>query len=520
MRALTNRIGRSTWLSGLLLFAGLFLLSGTWAFSTPLSASPDEPAHIIKAAAVVRGELIGEPTDRSGFTKVTVPAGVAKAWSWTCPAYHPETSAVCMGTIGGGDSTPTQVETSAGLYNPLYYMLVGWPTLITSHSFAAVFSMRLLTALLCSALFTVAVGALFLLRRSAITGFAALAVVTPTTLFLSGSVNPNAVEIAAGSALLALLLLLVRGPVLSRPGVALSLVAVSGVLLANARGLSPLWMALAAVIALVAAEPGRVRQLFRRASAWIVLVVLALGAGFATVWILATNTLANLGEFQGKGISPALAFVTMLIDKSVDPGMIALFGWLDTPAPGYVYVVWSFLALGSVVAAIVVARGRLLAAVLIAVAGFFLVPAVVQAISVQRTGYIWQGRYSLVAYAFVMVVCAVAIALSERSRLSVPPALTMRAVILVGALVAVAQALPIATTLRRYAVGIDGSWFSFVLRPSWHAPGSNLIWVAFGVIGAAVVSYVWIARVSAEQLSRRAGDSASTESLGYRAAVH
>jgi hypothetical protein len=519
MRALTNRVGRSTWLTGLVVFIGLFLVSGSWAISTPLGASPDEPAHIIKAAAVVRGELIGTPTERSGFTEVTVPEGIAKAWSWTCPAYHPETSAVCMGTIGGGSSDPTKVATSAGLYNPIYYAIVGWPSLITSHSFAAVFAMRVLTALICSALFAVAFSALYLLRRSAVTGFAALAVVTPTTLFLSGSVNPNAVEVASGAALLSLLLLLVRGPALKRPGLALALVAVTGVLLANTRGLSPLWMALIAVIALVAAAPGRIRELFRKASSWVVLVVLALGAGFAVVWLLATNTLSNLGEFQGKGISPSLAFVTMLLDKSLDQGIIGLFGWLDTPAPGYVYLVWSFLALATVVGAIVVARGRLLVSVVIAIAGFFLIPAIVQAISVQRTGYIWQGRYSLVAYAAVMVVSAVAIVLSDRSRIRMPAGLTMRAVITVGALVAVGQAFAIVWTLRRYSVGIQGSWFNFILRPSWHAPGSNLVWIFFGLLGAVVVSYAWAARSAAEQVTRTAEGSASTDSPEYPAEV-
>jgi hypothetical protein len=498
MGALLGRIGGSTWLSGLFVFAGLFVLSATWAVSTPLSASPDEPAHIIKAAAVVRGELIGTATERSGFTRVTVPEGIAKAWSWTCPAYHPETSAVCMGTISGGSSQPTAVETSAGLYNPLYYVLVGWPTLITSHSFAAVFAMRLLTALICSALFAVAISALFALRRSAVTGFAALAILTPTTVFLSGSVNPNAVEIAAGAALLSLLLLLVRGPALPRPEPALALVAVSGVLLANARGLSPLWMAMIAVIAIVAAEPGRIRLLFRSAASWIVLAILAVGAGFAVWWILMTNTLTSLGEFAGTGVSPPLAFVTMLSDKSLDPGIIGLFGWLDTPAPEYVYLLWSFLALGTVLGALVVARGRLLAAVIVAIAGFFLVPATVQAMAVQRSGYIWQGRYSLVAYAAVLVISAVAIVLSRRPGVAVPAALRVRAVILVGILAAVGQAAAVAWTLRRYAVGMDGSWLSFLRHPSWHAPGSNLIWIAFALVGAAGISCAWIVRSRAE----------------------
>ncbi|MFF1571803.1 DUF2142 domain-containing protein [Leifsonia sp. NPDC058292] len=517
MIGLTKRIGRSTWMTGLLVFVGLMLMSGTWAVTTPLSASPDEPSHIIKAAAVVRGELIGTPTERSGRTDVTVPDGIARVWKFTCTAFSNTTPAGCMGAIEGGSAKEVTAETSAGLYNPIYYALVGWPTLITSHSFAAVFSMRLLTGLICSALLAIAFSALFLLRRSAVTGFAALAVVTPMTLFLSGSVNPNAIEIASGTALLALLLLLVRGPALPRPGWALALVAVSGVLLANTRGLSPLWMVLIAVIALVAAAPGRVRELFRRPSAWVALVVLALGGGFATVWILATNTLASMGHYGGAGDSPTLAFATMLLDKTFDNGLIGLFGWVDTAAPGYAYWVWSFLSLATVLAAVIVARGRLLAAVLIAVGGFLFIPAAVQAASVQSSGYIWQGRYSLIAYAAVMVVSAVAIVLSDTSRIRVPRALIMRGVIIVGALVAIGQTYSIMWVLRRYAVGIHGSWSGFLKHPQWHAPGSNVLWIVAGLIGAIVVSYAWVARSSSEPLTRTEAGSESTDSPGYPA---
>ena len=79
LRALLDRVGRKTWLTGIVAFVGLAILSVSWAVATPLSASPDEPAHIVKAAAVVRGELIGAPTNRPGFTSVTIPSYVGNA---------------------------------------------------------------------------------------------------------------------------------------------------------------------------------------------------------------------------------------------------------------------------------------------------------------------------------------------------------------------------------------------------------------------------------------------------------
>ena len=170
MRVFLGRVGRTTWLTALVAFVGLSLLSTAWAVATPLSASPDEPAHIIKAAAVVRGQLIGEPTSRQGFTTVTIPSAVGNAWAWTCPAYHPQTTADCQ--VITGDSTVRSTVTSAGLYNPTYYALVGWPSLVFSTPHAAVYSMRFVSGLICSFFLAVAFTALMLLKRTFFAGLA------------------------------------------------------------------------------------------------------------------------------------------------------------------------------------------------------------------------------------------------------------------------------------------------------------------------------------------------------------
>lgn len=519
MRRAVERVGGSTWLSGVVVFIGLFLLGAAWSIATPLAASPDEPAHIVKAAAVVRGDLVGKPTGQSGYTRVTVPSAEGEAWQWTCIAFHPKSTANCQGTPAG-NADNVEALTSAGFYNPVYYALVGWPTLIFSEPHAAVYSMRLLTSLLCSALLAVAITALFSLRRSIVTGLAALTVATPTMLFLSGSVNPNAVEVAAGAALIALLLVLVRGPIPARRGLVLTLVAISGLLLANTRALSPLWMALIAVIALVAAERGRIRELFRSPLAWVTLAVLAAGTAFGVIWTARTGTLGNMGHFPGAGTNPVSAFFVMILDRSFDPGLLGLFGWLDTPAPTSVLAVWTFLALTSVIGALILVRGRLLAAVLVSIAGFFLIPAVVQSLSVRQSGYIWQGRYSLVAYACVMIVCAFAIAASDSGVVRFPRRFVVRATITVGSIVACAQAFAVAGALRRYAVGIEGSWAYFLRAPLWQAPGSNILWIAVAFLGAAAVAWVWVARSATEAISSRSRDtSESTDSPGYPAAM-
>ncbi|GAA1446664.1 DUF2142 domain-containing protein [Leifsonia poae] len=522
-----RRVANSIWLSGLVSFAALFLVSGAWSIATPLSASPDEPSHIIKAAAVVRGELVGKPLPQSGYTEVRVPSAEGDAWLWTCFAFYPNKSASCQGTPPGSSAIVT-AKTSAGLYNPVYYALVGWPSLLFSEPHAVVFSMRLLTALLCSALLAVAVAALFAFRRSAVAGAAALAIATPTTMFLSGSVNPNAVEIAAGAALLALLLLLVRGPELQRRRTVLVLIAVTGVLLANTRALSPLWMLLIVIIALVAADPERLRELFRRPAVWVTIGVVGIGVIASVLWTMRVGVLSGFGHFPGQDVSPSGAFIAMILDRSFDRGMIGLFGWLDTPAPPFVIAFGTLLAMGTAVAALIVARGRLLAAVLVAVAGYLLVPAVTQALSIRQSGYIWQGRYSLIAYACVLVISAVAIAgpASQpgarpgpaRAGVIVPRHLLLRGVITLGGLAALAQTLSIAGALRRYAVGEAGTWSYFILAPQWQAPGSNILWIVVALAGSGLFVWLWAARVAAETVSPRTPDtSESTDSPEYRA---
>ena len=358
-----------------------------------------------------------------------------------------------------------------------------------------------------------------LLRRTFFAGLAFLAIATPTTLFLSGSVNPNALEVASGSALLAVLLLLVAGTPLRRIGPALTLVATSGFLLANLRGLSPLWMALIAVLALIAASPGRIRALFSTRVAWVALGVLAAGAATGVLWTIKTDSLDQMGSFQGAGTSPLQAFVTMLLDKSPDPGMIALFGWLDTTAPSAVYAIWSFLVLAVVLTAVIVARGRMLVAVLVSVAGFFLLPAIVQAASIHTTGYIWQGRYSLIAYACVLVVSAFAIASSELPLATAVKPLVTRAVLTLGGLVAVGQAFAFAATLKRYAVGESAWWGAFLVHPRWQAPGSNLVWIVATLVGVAAIVFVWLGRTR-QEVTPSTEDTAALFVLAWLARPH
>ena len=187
-----------------------------------------------------------------------VPEGIATAADWPCYAFAPAQSANCLREIpDGSDLRPA--DTSAGLYNPTYYVLVGWPSLLTSDTSLAVIGMRVAGALLVTFFLAAGFAALYRLRPSRATAFGLAAAVTPMVLFLAAAVNPNGLEIATGFALISSLLLVLGPEPLARRWPWLLLAGAAGVLLAQSRGLSPLWMAVIALIAFVV-TPGRGRS--------------------------------------------------------------------------------------------------------------------------------------------------------------------------------------------------------------------------------------------------------------------
>lgn len=474
--------------------------------ATPLGASPDEPAHILKAASVVRGQLVGEPTASAAVTNVDVPASLSDAVSWSCYRFDATAEASCMLPLRtGGGLEPA--STSAGLYNPLYYAMVGWPSLLTENAKLLVFGMRAVSALITTFFLATAFWALARVHGGAILGVAFLAACTPMVFFLAGAVNPNAVEIASGASLFSLLLYVVRGSS-GRPswGVLAAIVG-SALVFANSRGLAPLWMAAIAVLALAAASPGRILALLRQGRVIVTLVLLASTVLAAAGWIISTGTLSSMGVFPGAGeASPASAFVVMLFDRTFDPGIIGLFGWLDTYAPAFVYMIWSALILALLIVAFALVRGRDLVALILATLVVILVPPIVQAASVSTSGYIWQGRYTLVAYVCLMLLAGLLVA--ERAGTF---SLDRRVRIALGVVVVVGHVYALVLTTKRYAVGLDASWGAFLLRPDWAPPGGAAVWTAFLAVGSAgLVVLALFGLPAAASAERRVGGSART----------
>ena len=106
------------WRAFLISFILLFGLGGVWALATPLMGVPDEPAHVIRAASVVRGDIVPRQSVEDPYmSDVDVPEWAAAAHSLTCFAYDPGIPASCQPPAENDDAI-TLARTSAGLNSP------------------------------------------------------------------------------------------------------------------------------------------------------------------------------------------------------------------------------------------------------------------------------------------------------------------------------------------------------------------------------------------------------------------
>ncbi|WP_202566198.1 DUF2142 domain-containing protein [Agreia sp. COWG] len=465
----------------------LAVMAILWAVTSPIGASMDEPSHYIKAASVVRGQLVGEPGARAQDRVVTVPETVALTFNVHCLAFRADVTADCIQPFGSA-SKDVEVTTAAGLYNPTYYVLVGWPSLLDVGG-SALYFMRFASAILCSLFFAISITFLSRLPRPTLPVLAAIAVITPTTVFLSGSVNPNAFEIATTAAFFAGLLYAVSTVHTrsSRLWTAAAL-AVSGALLAHARGLSMLWLGIAVVVVAISVGVGHFVRVMVRPPFVIAVALVTVSLVLAGIWTLKTNSLPAVGEYPGAGSTFGEGFLTML-SSTVDymRQAVGVFGWLDSFAPTWVLVMYYALLCVVVVYGLLFARpSRSWAALWVALASFLFVPPLVQASTVTVSGYVWQGRYTLPLIVILVVMAAV---VGSTRFAELPWRDAKRVVIFVLVVTSLGQLVSAVTNLKRYVVGASASWGEYFSAPRWSPPFFNApAW--FVVCGIVVVMYL------------------------------
>ena len=479
-------------LGWLALGVALAALQAIWSVAIPPMASPDEPSHVIHAAAVVRGQWSGvldpaptTPTGQGGGTTVQLPSDyLGVTWLPDCFAHRSNQPASCQQPVAGPDGTTVAVETSAGQYPPLYYLLVGWPSRFL-HAVPSMYAMRLVSGILTSALLVWGLYRLRSLTSRAAWTWAALAALTPMTLFVGAMVNPQALEIASAFAFWAACLALVRAPDGPRTAVVVQ-AAVTGALLVNTRTSGPVWALTIVAMALVLAPKGRMRLVARLTSLrWALAVAVAAGVA-AIAWVATHGAIASGARLYPMFASPLRAGWFELAQTSVHlQQMIGNFGWLDAPSPALTVLVWNALVGALLMLAVAVAGRRTQWALLLSVAAVVAMPVALQIPTAVDTGLIWQGRYTLPAAVGVPMVAAIALGEAPAALAEVVRRMTRWVAV---PSVAVAHVAAFAWAMRRYAVGLDGRFLT--LSPDWSSPLGYLTAVAVYAVPVAVLAWV------------------------------
>lgn len=482
-------------LLGVFLFTWLAIssLMSLWSLATPLSASPDEPAHLVKAASVVRGEWVGEAGESGNV--VHVPAYVAEAHDQLCYIRDSSKSAACLEPVTEGDEL-VRAPTTAGLYNPIYYLAVGWPSLVWG-DVSGVYAMRVMSAIISGMFFAMAATLIASWRRPALPLLSLGVLATPMLLFLGGVVNPNAVETTAVLAVATGMLTLVlhretlpfRWPAL--------VVLVAGAFAVNTRGFSPVWVLFALVTPLILLNGRGLLNLFRQRWTIITAVAVAIATALAGAWTLLSGTLtAATGDGPARWLYPGVGEpfyrgFAWMIDRTAGfaSQMIGLFGWMDTVAPAMTSLVWGSLIGSVLIAAVVTLRGRSSATFWIQLGGLVLLPALIQGAYVTSGGYIWQGRYALPLFVVLIVTTAATLAATE-TRL--PPRVLSRLSVITWTMLVIGHFWAFAEAMRRYATGLDVWWDGLLRTPEWQPPGGALLILGLYLLALLLIAVVAI----------------------------
>lgn len=479
----TARRWRIFFVSFVVLLAPMLL----WALASPMMSVPDEPAHAIRAAAVVRGQVESVPWSQDPtVARAEVPRYVAHAHELTCYKFRDDISAGCVRPLTGDPTEIVVTGTSAGMNSPAYYAIVGLPTLVIDGT-PALYAMRGVSAALSAGALALMVMQLMQLPRSRWVVVTTAVAVTPMVLYLGGSINPNGVEAASAGALFATLVATVSTPASKRIlWERAAIVALTAGLLLSTRSIAILWMLVIVAAALGFANSRVVAGLIRQPATWVAIGASALFGGLTVAWYLGLDTFAEQ-RGAGAGGDPIQELYSMLLRTfDFSDGLIGFFGWTDTRSPTFSLMVWSFGIMLAFVATLVWGsrRGKFVVAGLSVV--MVLVPAITQAILISSLGSIWQGRYMLAVMMCLLVACGLAI--DDSGQMPQPTASVKRFVIALFVLLSLGHMFSFISTLRRYMITVYGDVEDMFTSPMWQPPGGWLMPTALLALCCAVGS--------------------------------
>jgi hypothetical protein len=482
-----RRVLRLTFLGALVAF---FLMSAGWAVGLPVNGTYDENQHVLRAYAAASGQLYSKPVVTNGYDgavfdipRSLLPAHPSCTWQDRAPAS-------CQAPTSR-DSTSTRTASTAGRYNPLYYVPVGLPMVI-SPNFGGIVGGRLVSGLLSALLLAAAVVTAVRLRSRLMVG-AVVLVGTPMVLDLAGSINPNGLEISAGVLVWTALLGLGRAPdgLLDDRGTRrlLVLAAIGSALLLSIRTLGPLFLALIVVGCLLLARRGRVRAvLARRETRWL-LLGLGVVAVYAAGWTLLSGILktdVTPGHANDTGLGSAVKYlvgtrVTFWVSQ-----IVGQFSYGETTVPSWLITCWYVLVGAIVVPAAAMARRRHGLVLIGIAAGSLLILTAFELKYLHTLGWSQHSRY-VMPFGVGLVLGAAALGRFERALAPLPAARLVR---LVAVATAPLQLYALAKVMNRFEAGPSGGFSPFA--HGWRPALGPVAPVAAELLGVlALIALVW-----------------------------
>jgi predicted membrane protein DUF2142 len=483
----SRRLLRITFLGALVAF---FLMSAGWAVGLPVNGTYDENQHILRAYAAGSGQLYAKPVLTDGYDgavfdipKSLLPAHPSCTWKDRAPA-------TCQAPTSH-DSATARTATTAGRYNPLYYIPVGLPMVI-SPNFAGIVGGRLVSGLMSALLLAAAVVTAVRLRSRLMVG-AVVLVATPMALDLAGSINPNGLEISSGVLLWTALLGLGRAPdgVLDHRATRrlLLLAAISAGLLLSIRTLGPLFVALIVVGALLLARRGRIRAILRRRDFRWMLLGVAVVAVYAAAWTLFSGILSTdvtPGHANAMGLGSAVKYivgtrVTFWVNQ-----IVGQFSYGETTVPSWFITCWYVLVGALVIPAAALARRRQALVLIGIAAGSLLILTAFELKYLHTLGWSQHSRY-VMPFGVGLLLAAATLTRFERTIGALPASRLVR---LFAVATAPLQLYALAKVMNRFEVGPSGGFSPFA--HGWRPPLGPVTPIAAALLGAAaLIALVW-----------------------------
>jgi len=472
---------RRIWLASCLAF---FLIFAGWAMSLPVNGAPDENEHIVRAYGVATGQLLGDPVtdppDTRTYQRVPrslLPEDVDCTWQNSLPAS-------CQKPVD--DTASVDVATTAGRYQPIYYLPVGLPMVAWPDTTGIILG-RLVSSLMSAMLLASAVTTAYRMGSRLLVG-AIVLVVTPTVAGLVGAINPNGLEIVAGVLAWTTLIALLRGPADARTR-HLRLFALAGALLCTVRSIGPVWLGLIVLGALLLARPGVIAELWRRRDTrWTLGGLTLLGlAGLAWTMFLQIGTLRRR-EDVALDLTVTEAITEMIRDRMWFwyQHVVAIFSYGEFRLSYTLILAWYVLFAVLVLPALLTARWRhkFLIVAIFAISVISLMVLELQLLDI--AGWTQLARYSM-PFGVGAVLVAAVVGWYRRRLNPVGSAWIARALV-VGA--APLHLWALAGVMTRFQTGVGASINPF--RGEWMPQTGAIAPLVTQIVGLALlVGSIW-----------------------------